>query len=56
MCEFFSLISDGKGKIYYFDAKVRKEIIANVHAGKICSDLPQNDKYKRREATGYQGG
>jgi hypothetical protein len=26
MCEFFSLISDGKGKIYYFDAKVRKEI------------------------------
>ena len=28
MCEFFSLISDGKGKIYYFDAKVRKEIIA----------------------------
>ena len=29
MCEFFSLISDGKGKIYYFDAKVRKEIIAS---------------------------
>ena len=28
MCQFFSLCSDGKGKPYYFDAKIRKEIIA----------------------------
>ena len=27
MCQFFSLISDGKGKAYYFDAKVRKQIL-----------------------------
>ena len=27
MCKFFSLISDGQGKIYYFDWAVRKRII-----------------------------
>lgn len=28
MCNFFSLLSDGKGKIYFFGAKIRKAIIA----------------------------
>ena len=28
MCNFFSLVSDGKGKIMYFDYKIRKQIIA----------------------------
>lgn len=28
MCKFFSLVSDGKGKIYYFDWEIRKQIIA----------------------------
>ena len=27
MCKFFSIISDGNGKPYYFDSKIRKEII-----------------------------
>ena len=27
MCEFFSLLSDGKGKIYFFDSEMRKKII-----------------------------
>ena len=27
MCEFFSCVSDGKGKVYYFDHKIRKKII-----------------------------
>ena len=27
MCNFFSLVSDGNGKIYYFDWKIRKQII-----------------------------
>ena len=30
MCNFFSLISDGTGKVYYFDAAVRKQIIAGT--------------------------
>ena len=30
MCKFFSLISDGTGKVYYFDAAVRKQIIAGT--------------------------
>ena len=29
MCKFFSLVSDGKGKPFYFDAKIRKLIIEN---------------------------
>ena len=28
MCDFFSLVSDGKGKIYYFDSKIRKDILS----------------------------
>src|SRR3989304_2906814 len=28
MCDFFSLVSDGKGKIFYFDHEVRKKILA----------------------------
>ena len=28
MCQFFSLISDGKGKPYYFDSEIRKKIIS----------------------------
>jgi hypothetical protein len=28
MCKFFSLISDGNGKPYYFDYKIRKQIIS----------------------------
>ncbi|MFH1562269.1 MAG: hypothetical protein ABIF11_02450 [Nitrospirota bacterium] len=28
MCKFFSLNSDGKGKVYYFDSEIRKKIIA----------------------------
>ena len=27
MCNFFSCISDGKGKIWYFDYEIRKKII-----------------------------
>ena len=27
MCKFFSLVSDGKGKPFYFDAQIRKLII-----------------------------
>jgi len=27
MCQFFSLISNGKGKAYWFDAKIRKQIL-----------------------------
>jgi hypothetical protein len=30
MCQFFSCISDGKGRIYYFDAKQREQIRANA--------------------------
>ena len=29
MCKFFSLISDGEGNVYYFDHKIRKEIISD---------------------------
>jgi hypothetical protein len=28
MCDFFSIVSDGKGKAYYFDWKIRKQILA----------------------------
>ena len=28
MCQFFSCISDGKGKIYYFNWEQRKEILS----------------------------
>src|SRR3989304_248530 len=28
MCDFFSLVSDGKGKIFYFNYEVRKKILA----------------------------
>jgi len=28
MCEFFSLLSNGKGQIYYFDYSIRKQIIS----------------------------
>ena len=28
MCEFFSCVSDGKGKVYYFDALIRAKILA----------------------------
>ena len=28
MCEFFSCVSDGKGTVYYFDAEMRRKIIA----------------------------
>jgi len=27
MCKFFSLVSDGEGKAYYFDSKIRKQIL-----------------------------
>ncbi len=28
MCKFFSLVSDGRGTVYYFDAGIRKKIIS----------------------------
>ena len=30
MCQFFSLVSDGKGKIMYFDWELRKKCLDNV--------------------------
>ena len=35
MCKFLSVISDGKGKAYYFDYKIRKRILA----GKLKYEL-----------------
>ena len=35
MCDFLSLVSDGKGKIMYFDSKIRKKIIS----GKLKYEL-----------------
>lgn len=35
MCQFFSLLSDGAGEIYFFDAEIRKKILAG--------DLPRQD-------------
>ena len=35
MCQFFSCISDGKGKMFYFDHKIRKKILS----GKLDYEL-----------------
>jgi hypothetical protein len=38
MCKFFSLISDGQGKIFYFDKNVRKSILHGELKGKLETD------------------
>ena len=35
MCKFLSVVSDGKGKVYYFDHKIRKKILS----GKLDYEL-----------------
>ena len=45
MCQFFSLVSDGKGKPMYFDAKIRKKILNKELSYELDSHTSIADYY-----------
>ena len=49
MCKFFSLVSDGKGKIMYFDSVIRKKILSKKLNYELDSHTSIADYY------GYKG-
>ena len=49
MCDFFSCVSDGKGRIWYFDKNIRKKIIDEELSYDTDSHASICDYYKLRE-------
>jgi hypothetical protein len=44
MCDFFSAISDGRGKVYYFSYEIRKQVLSGELRGKNIHDTDSHSQ------------
>ena len=55
MCGFFSFISDGEGKMYYFDAKIRRQILKGKSIGYALDSYTLDSHTSIADYFGFKG-